>query len=83
MYLVFSGTEVLVSGLFEFVLPVLLGNTLGGVLLVTVVNYFQTTEERLGIVRRNGTDRALSYKELFLGWRAGRSYIPTRYDEDR
>jgi formate/nitrite transporter FocA (FNT family) len=27
-------------GVTEFALPVLLGNTLGGVLLVTVVNYF-------------------------------------------
>jgi formate/nitrite transporter FocA (FNT family) len=32
----------------EFALPVLLGNTLGGVLLVTVVNYFQTTERATG-----------------------------------
>lgn len=82
-YLVFSGNELLVNGLFEFVLPVLLGNTLGGVVLVTIVNYFQTTEERLDVTRKDGIDQTLSYKELILGRRAGRSYIPPQRGEDR
>ncbi|SFS88048.1 Formate/nitrite transporter FocA, FNT family [Halostagnicola kamekurae] len=44
MFLVFRGKEVLLTGATEFVLPVLLGNTVGGVVLVTVVNYFQAVE---------------------------------------
>ncbi|AHG01433.1 transporter (plasmid) [Halostagnicola larsenii XH-48] len=44
MFLVFHGELALLTGATDFVLPVLLGNTIGGVLLVTVVNYFQTVE---------------------------------------
>ncbi|WP_136717620.1 formate/nitrite transporter family protein [Halorientalis salina] len=40
-YLVFLGQERLLVGLWEFVIPVLLGNTLGGVFLVTVLNFGQ------------------------------------------
>jgi formate/nitrite transporter FocA (FNT family) len=76
MYLVFLGEPVLVSGLIGFVLPVLLGNTVGGVLLVTVVNYFQTAEERLDIARADASDRLLSTREWLLGRGAGRSYVP-------
>jgi len=43
MYLVFNGAVGLGPALGGFVFPVLLGNTIGGVGLVTVVNYFQTT----------------------------------------
>ncbi len=45
MYLVFLGEIALLTGATQFVLPVLLGNTIGGVLLVTVVNYYQTSTE--------------------------------------
>lgn len=82
MYLVFTGQGALVGGLVGFVLPVFLGNTAGGVLLVTVVNYFQTTDERLDIARRGGTDRKLSGRELLFGERAGRSYVPVRQRDD-
>jgi formate/nitrite transporter FocA (FNT family) len=83
MYLVFTGQGPLVGGLFGFVLPVLLGNTVGGVTLVTVVNYFQTTDERLDVARKDGGDRKLSGRELLLGERAGRSYVPVgRRDEN-
>jgi len=40
-YLVFLGQASLLTGLWEFVIPVLLGNTLGGVFLVTVLNFGQ------------------------------------------
>ncbi len=76
MYLVFSGQPVLVTGLVGFVLPVLLGNTLGGVVLVTVVNYFQTTERRLEVARTGGLERQLTYREWVFGGYAGRSYVP-------
>jgi Universal stress protein family. len=57
------------------VLPVLLGNTLGGVLLVTVVNYYQTSERRLEIDQFANV-RRLSSREMLLGNVAGRSYVP-------
>lgn len=52
-YLVLVGEATFLVGMTGFVVPVLLGNTLGGVLLVTVVKYFQTTEERLDIARKD------------------------------
>jgi formate/nitrite transporter FocA (FNT family)/nucleotide-binding universal stress UspA family protein len=76
MYLVFLGEAALRSGLVSFVLPVLLGNTLGGVLLVTVVNYFQTTEKRLESARFEGSERRLSVRESAFGGLVGRSYVP-------
>lgn len=57
-YLVFAGRISLLTGLWEFVVPVLLGNTIGGVFLVTVLNFGQLSrgtpagvvgEERLGL----------------------------------
>jgi len=44
MYVVSLDEAALLPGLTEFVLPVLAGNTVGGVLLVTVGNYVRTTE---------------------------------------
>lgn len=75
MYLVFHGQVAITSGLYGFVLPVLLGNTIGGVLFVTVVNYFQTTKMRLEEAREFGPKRQLSWSELFLGGIVGRSYV--------
>ncbi|WP_306052845.1 formate/nitrite transporter family protein [Natronococcus wangiae] len=75
-YAVFAGDHSFFVGLTQFVLPVLLGNTIGGVLLVTVVNYYQTSEERLESARFAGTDRRLSVREWTLGSLAGRSYVP-------
>ncbi|EMA43905.1 formate/nitrite transporter family protein [Halobiforma nitratireducens] len=45
MYLVFLGEIGLLYGATNFALPVLLGNTLGGVVLVTTINYYQTSHE--------------------------------------
>ena len=90
IYLVLLGRLGLLPGLTGFILPVLLGNTLGGVLLVTVVNYFQTSEHRLKNARFEGLDRRLTIPEWALGRFAGRSYVPvldsveaTLVDEDR
>jgi formate/nitrite transporter FocA (FNT family) len=41
-YLVFTRNVALSVGLWEFAVPVLLGNTVGGVFLVTLLNYGQT-----------------------------------------
>ncbi len=45
MFLVFTGELGLVYGATQFALPVLLGNTVGGVVLVTTINYYQTSHE--------------------------------------
>ena len=76
MYLVFLGEAALLPGLVGFVLPVFLGNTIGGILLVTVVNYFQTTERRLEAAREDGVERQLSVRELIGGSSVGRTYVP-------
>ena len=76
LYLVFHNDIALLLGLRKFVIPVLLGNTLGGVILVTVVNYFQTTESRLESARFEGASRQLSVREWALGGFVGRSYVP-------
>ena len=71
------GAEIsLYSGMVGFVIPVLLGNTIGGVVLVTLVNYFQTSEERLEEARFEGMTRRLTVPEWVLGRAAGRSYVP-------
>ncbi len=71
VYLVMNGQLAFSVGLTEFVVPVLLGNTFGGVVLVTVVNYFQTTENRLESARFEGAKRQLSVREWALGgWSA-------------
>ncbi|WP_226043183.1 formate/nitrite transporter family protein [Natrinema sp. DC36] len=75
-YVVFIGELSLFVGLTEFVLPVLLGNTIGGILLVTIVNYYQTSEHRLASARFKGVKRRLSPKEWLFGGFVGRSYVP-------
>jgi formate/nitrite transporter FocA (FNT family)/nucleotide-binding universal stress UspA family protein len=72
----YTGGITIVGGLGGFVLPVLLGNTVGGVVLVTLVNYFQTSEERLEEARFEGMTRRLTVPEWVLGRAAGRSYVP-------
>ncbi len=83
MYLAFTGDLPLLVGLTEFVWPVLLGNTVGGVVLVTLVNYFQTSEKRLAGARFEGGRRQLSGREMLFGGTigrlfgfVGRSYVP-------
>jgi formate/nitrite transporter FocA (FNT family) len=82
-YLVYLGEAAFLPGLAGFVLPLLLGNTLGGVLLVTVVNYVQTTERRLETARKDGVERQLSFREWIGGGSVGRSYVPADKDYDR
>ena len=76
MFLVCSGQVGLIAGMGGFVLPVLVGNTIGGVALVTVVNYFQTTENRLQTARFEGAKRQLTPRERVIGGIAGRAYVP-------
>jgi len=75
LFLIFVGDLGIVLAFTDFVVPVLLGNTIGGVVLVTVVNYYQTTEQRLETARFEDV-RQLSIREWLLGGLAGRSYVP-------
>ena len=75
IYLLLVGGPGLFVSMTEFVIPVLLGNTIGGVLLVTVVNYYQTSERRLDVEHFENV-RRLSTREWLLGNLAGRSYVP-------
>ena len=76
VYLVLVTGQPAGPGFVQFVLPVLLGNTLGGILLVTVVNYYQTSERRLGRIESQRPIDRLSGREWLFGQLAGRSYVP-------
>ncbi len=80
-YLSILGEASMLYGLYKFLLPVFLGNTLGGVVLVTVVNYFQTTKSRIKEAREKGLQRQLNISECLFGGLAGRSYVPVDYEE--
>lgn len=56
---------------YEFWLPVMLGNTVGGVFLFTLVNYAQTEQNRFPDVR------ILDKRELFFSWRGGTDAPPS------
>lgn len=71
MFLVFRGELAFATGAFEFVLPVLLGNTIGGVVLVTVVNYFQAVERKY-----QEQNYQLSIRETIFGKYVGKDYAP-------
>jgi formate/nitrite transporter FocA (FNT family)/nucleotide-binding universal stress UspA family protein len=74
-YLMLVGDLPFLLAMTDFVIPVMLGNTIGGVVLVTIVNYYQTTEERLETARFEHV-RRLNPREWLLGNLAGRSYVP-------
>jgi len=74
MYLLFTGSAGVVPSVLGFWLPVLLGNTIGGVFLVALVNYGQTDERRFA--ERGGRGQELSTREWLVGRRAGRSHVP-------
>ena len=81
VYLVLATDAALWPGLYGFLLPVLLGNTLGGILLVTVVNFFQTTDRRLTAVRNPDAEDPLTTREWLLGGFVGRSYVEPELEE--
>jgi nucleotide-binding universal stress UspA family protein len=74
-YLLVLGEVGVVLGMTDFVIPVLLGNTVGGVVLVTVVNYYQTSERRLGAMQDEAISK-LTTREWLFGRFVGRSYVP-------
>lgn len=74
-YLFEDGAEIV--GVFSsFLLPVLLGNTLGGVFLVTLLNYGQTEEAFPEPMR---TSERIGWREWLVGFR---STDPRAHEED-
>ncbi|MGM0403518.1 MAG: formate/nitrite transporter family protein [Thermodesulfobacteriota bacterium] len=67
LYLFFTGQAGLVLLLAHVVVPVFLGNTIGGVALVTMVNYAQTREHRFAAVDESAY--IYSIREMFFGRR--------------
>lgn len=74
-YYVFVAGAGLFSVFYEFWLPVFLGNTIGGVFLVTLVNYAQIEDRRIPEIRE------LSVHEVFFSLRGG-STDDVQYDEE-
>lgn len=70
-----------VGGTLEFFLPVLLGNTLGGIVLVTLINYVQTSEKRMEFVKVEQIDR-LTPREWLFGELAGRSHVAEKSETE-
>lgn len=67
-YLVFNGSAELLSVFTNFFVPVVLGNTIGGIVFVTLINYGMTAEPRFR--NSNGIQRELTWREWLLGTRA-------------
>lgn len=74
-YYVFYAGAGLFHVFYEFWLPVLLGNTIGGVFLVALVNYAQIEDRRVPEVRE------LSLREVLFSWRGG-SADEVQYEEE-
>lgn len=70
LFAVFVGDVGVLTVFWEFWLPVLLGNTVGGVVLVALVNYGQTERQRYPEIRE------LSTREWLFSWRGGRDRDP-------
>jgi formate/nitrite transporter FocA (FNT family) len=73
LYLYFTGGAGLLTVAWEMVVPVLLGNTVGGVVPVAVLNFAQT-EEHLAPADDAAGGR-LSASEWLLGGVVGRSHV--------
>jgi formate/nitrite transporter FocA (FNT family) len=70
MYIVFIGEATLASAAGDFFLPVVLGNTLGGVLLVAILNYGQTEDHRFPV--RSEQDMRLNWRSWLFEYHTGR-----------
>lgn len=69
MYAFFVGVTSLHNAVFNFFVPVLLGNTLGGVLLVAILNYSMTKDNRFP--DRDCGQVELSWREWLFEFHAG------------
>jgi formate-nitrite transporter family protein len=70
-YLVFRGSVEFTGAFFQFFVPVLLGNTVGGVVLVALLVYGMTADRRFP--NRNYRQLELSWFEWLFGRHTGQS----------
>jgi formate/nitrite transporter FocA (FNT family)/protein-disulfide isomerase len=75
LYVVFSGDATVLGFLWEFLAPATLGNTVGGVVLVALLNYSQTRDRRI----RNRDCRVLElgWSEWLFGNHIGKPITPS------
>jgi len=69
LYLVFHGGATFGAYLFHYFVPVVLGNTVGGILLVAILNYSQTRQKRFP--DRDCGQLELTWWEWFFGRHTG------------
>ncbi|GKZ15584.1 hypothetical protein HAL_34650 [Haladaptatus sp. T7] len=79
LYLVFVGAEGIVSVFTHFFVPVVMGNTLGGIVFVALVNFSMTENRRFPEYDRQRFE--LSWFQWLLGMRLFR-YLRERHDRD-
>ncbi|MFB6274196.1 MAG: formate/nitrite transporter family protein [Salinibacter sp.] len=70
LYVVFQGDASVWTFLVDFLSPAVLGNTVGGVLLVAILNFSQTRDRRFP--HRDCGQLELTWSEWLLGHAAGR-----------
>lgn len=80
LFMVFNGLATLPQAVFGFFLPVLLGNTVGGVLLVAILNYAQTRNNRFP--DRDCNQLELTWREWLFEFHAGRP-TPDEMDSEQ
>ncbi|UHQ98993.1 formate/nitrite transporter family protein (plasmid) [Natrinema zhouii] len=83
LYFVFQGNESLLAAFADFFVPVTLGNIVGGVLLVALLNYSQIAERQFP--NRDPSQLKLSWAEWLYSRRSGgppaTSFNPERTDK--
>ena len=78
LYLVFEGGATLLDFFWSFLVPATLGNTVGGVLLVAILNYAQTRDLRFP--DRDCGQLQLTWREWLLGRHVGREHVMSNGD---
>ncbi|WP_248906493.1 formate/nitrite transporter family protein [Halocatena marina] len=76
LFLVFAGEASLLTALFGFFVPVVIGNTVGGVVFVGLVNFSMTENRRFP--ERNRRRLELSWGEWLFGTRLSELYKSKR-----
>ena len=80
LYVSFQGGATIAGVMTAFFIPVMLGNTVGGVLLVGILNYSHTRERRFP--DRDCRLLELSWSEWLLGQHTGDPVTPTFFEEE-
>jgi formate/nitrite transporter FocA (FNT family)/protein-disulfide isomerase len=75
LFVVFSGDATILEFLWEFLVPATLGNTVGGVVLVALLNYSQTRDRR--IQNRDCRVLELDWSEWLFGNHIGQPITPS------